>query len=68
MDDLTNDQIEYWAEEFRRLRYGLPPGTTFEIFLVAPKHYRRHALNRVKDWSENPRVMPLAHHSVLCIN
>lgn len=68
MDDLSDAQLEYWGEEYRRLQYALPPGTTFAIFLVAPKHYRQFALNQLRDWHDNPRAMRLAHYSPICLN
>jgi len=68
MQYLTDKDIEYWAEEYRRLRYALPRGTTFELFLIAPNYYRRYAENRLRDWHDNPRVMPIAHHRELSLN
>ena len=68
MQYLTNKDIEYWAEEYRRLRHALPCGTTFEIFLLAPTYYRSYAHNRLRDWHDNPRILPMANHEPLSLN
>jgi len=60
--------IEYWGEEYLRLRHALPDTTTFQVFLVAPQHYKRYAENRIRDWTQNPRIMPMAHHSPILLN
>lgn len=65
---LTNDQLHKWGEEYRRLRHALPPGTTFEIYVYARDFYRRYAHNRLRDWHQNPRVMPLAGYRDIILN
>ena len=60
--------IEYWGDEYLRLRHALPPSTTFQIFLQSPSAYQRYAENRIRDWGDNPRIMPMAHHSPILLN
>lgn len=68
MDNLTHKQIEYWAKEYRRLRYALPRGTTFYNFLMAPRRFAAYAQNQLRDWRDNPRIMPIAKHSPILLN
>lgn len=68
MEDLTHDEIEHWAKEYRRLRYGLPRGTTFAHFIMAPHHYTSYAEGQLQDWSENTRIGPIAQHSPIILN
>lgn len=57
MDDyLTYQKLEYWANEYRRLRYALPRGTRFIDFLNLRDRYVQYAKKRLRDWSANQRL------------
>ena len=66
--EYSQADIEYLGEEYLRLRHALPSGTTFRIFLQAPSYYQRYAENRLRDWTDNPRIMPMAQHSPILLN
>lgn len=66
--EYSQADIEYWGEEYLRLRHALPSGTTFRIFLQAPSYYQRYAENRIRDWADNPRIMLMGHHSPILLN
>jgi hypothetical protein len=68
MDDLTYDQLEWWGQEYRRLRHALPKGITFACFLEHRESYKQHAEIKLRDWRENPRIGPMAEHTPIIIN
>ena len=60
----THAEIEYWAEEYRRLRVGAGLAITFETFMELSTSTRQGIRawmhQRLRRWRENPRWMNLA--------
>ncbi len=64
-DGLTRRAIEYWAQEFRRLRIGEQMGISFETFLCLKRSVRvnlhQWAEDILRDWNDNPRWLTMAN-------
>lgn len=61
---MTNADLNYWGDEFRRLRVRQSLGITFETFLKLDKTVRHNLRawmhQRLERWRENRRWMQLA--------
>lgn len=61
---LTRQAIEYWGDEYRRLRMAERLGITFETFLTLSPSTRRHVHtwlhDSLRDWRDNPRWLTMA--------
>lgn len=59
-DGRSDNELEYWAKQFRVVRYGYDPSMTFEAFMSFDMVQRnalvQSALSMVDDWRANPRI------------
>jgi hypothetical protein len=65
MDDLSHTDIEYWGNEYLRLRRALPAGTTFAAFLKKRRVARCYAEKEIGRWRENPRFGRMTGHYIV---
>ena len=68
MKDLTYNQLEWWGNEYLRLRYALPKEVNFLKFLEHRNDYKAHAEKKLRDWANNQRIGPMAQHSPIILN
>ena len=59
-DGRDDNELNYWADRFRIVRYGYDPTMTFQAFmaydLVQRKALVQSALLMLNEWRDNPRI------------
>lgn len=68
---LTQHELDGWGERFQFLRRIRPPygvEFSFALFLLDPARHERLLLARLRDWAENPRLLPPAAPRLVSLN